>query len=357
MFGTRKRKILVWSVIISSIALSACNENQGANQQAEVEGIEISGNTQGTTYTIILAEDNSVFSQEQVEFLFSNFDGILSTYIDSSVISQMNRCEDSITVHDSAGYLERCYNVSRHVYYLSNGAFDPSVYPLVSGWGFMSNMETPLDQEEVDSILTFVSFEKEKLHSIDFHPQYIKFKKVHKNFMLDFNAVAQGLSVDIIDEYLASIGCENYYIEIGGEIIVRGKNREGNDWRIGIDVPKENLSVRELENIVHLSDRAIATSGNYRKFYIHDGVKYAHTLDPRTGFPVQHSLLSATVVANDCATADAYATTFMVFGVEKSLAYVTNHPNENLEVYLLFTDDNGNLQRAMSLGFTSYLKE
>ena len=354
MFGTKKRKTLVWSVIISALTLGACQESV---ESSSVTGIEISGNTQGTTYNIIIAEDNNAVSQDQIEFLFSCFDLALSTYIDSSDISIMNACDESITVYDTTGYMKRCYDVSRHVYYLSNGAFDPSVFPLVSGWGFMSNMETPLSQFEVDSILTFVSFEEDKLHSIEFHPGYINFKKEHENFRLDFNAVAQGLSVDVIDEYLAGIGCENYYIEIGGEIIVRGKNRSGIDWRIGIDVPMENLENRELENIVHLTDRAIATSGNYRKFYIHEGVKYAHTLDPKSGFPVQHSLLSATVLANDCATADAYATAFMVMGVEKSLAFVNNHPNEGLEVYLLYADEDGNIQRKMSSGFKQYLKD
>src|SRR5690606_15753016 len=145
-----------------------------------------------------------------------------------------------------------------------------------------------------------------------FENNSIQLTKKHPNFKIDFNAVAQGLSVDVVDQFLKAKGYQNYYIEIGGELIVRGHNREGENWRIGIDSPEENLTKRELENVLVLSNKAVATSGNYRKFYEVDGVKYSHTLSPATGFPVRHSLLSATVVANDAGTADAYATAFMV---------------------------------------------
>ena len=165
------------------------------------------------------------------------------------------------------------------------------------------------------------------------------------------------MSVDVIDRFLRKKGCKNYYVEIGGEIVVRGLNADDVNWRIGVDTPMENLQTRELENIIHVSDKAIATSGNYRNFYIHEGVKYAHTLNPQTGFPVQHSLLSATVVANDGATADAYATVFMVMGTKKALEFVKQHPDEELEVYLLYADENGEIAREMSDGFGEFLKE
>ena len=173
---------------------------------------------------------------------------------------------------------------------------------------------------------------------------------------MDFNAIAQWQSVDVIDNYLKEKGFSNYYVEIGGEISVKGKNREGVHWKIGIDSPIENLKTRELENIVHISDVAVATSGNYRKFYVRDGVKYSHTLNPKTGFPVTHSLLSATVVAENAAFADGYATAFMVMGVDSALEFVKNNPKEKLEIYLLYEDEEGNIQRTMSDGFKQYLR-
>ena len=352
MFGVKKLKILVWSVTISSLLLS-CAEEQS-------EATEIHGETQGTTYTIIFSDGNPEIEKSQIDSIFHAFDLSLSTYVDSSVISQLNNCEKSITIKDESSYLKDCYEQSQEIYALSDGAFDPSVFPLVKGWGFMNNMETPLSQSEVDSILTFVSFDEGKHHSILFSKNdktEISYTKNHPNFKLDFNAIAQGLSVDVIDKYLSEQGCENYYVEIGGEIIVRGVNAEGDKWRIGVDTPVENLNTRELENIIHVSNKGIATSGNYRKFYVHDGIKYAHTLNPKTGFPAQRSLLSATVVADECSKADAYATAFMVMGMEEAMEFVESHPQEKLEIYLLYSDKDGNIQRKMSKGFEKYLKE
>ena len=203
----------------------------------------------------------------------------------------------------------------------------------------------------------FVSFEKGKFYDITFDANTIDLEKKATNFKIDFNAIAQGLSVDVVDEFLAEKGYTNYYIEIGGELIVRGHNREGENWRIGVDVPKEKLTTRELENVISLTEKAVATSGNYRKFYEVDGKKYAHTLNPKTGFPVQHSLLSATVVANDAATADAYATVFMVMGVDQTLEFIKKNPDLNLEVYLLYAGENGNILREMSTGFSQYLNQ
>lgn len=349
MFGQTKHKILVLSVIISTI-VSSCTE-----PITDFSSFEIKGETQGTTYSIIIVDDNVAVTKNEIDSILTVFDTSLSTYIPNSVISKLNLGIGVARVNDESGFFKRCYTLSQKVYTNSNGAFDPSVFPLVKGWGFMANVESPLTQREVDSILTFVSFQPGKLHTIRFDGTTIELTKNHSNFKIDFNAIAQGLSVDVVDEFLKKKGHENYYIEIGGELIVRGHNREGENWRIGVDVPKENLTKRELENVISLTNKAIATSGNYRKFYEVDGKKYAHTLDPSTGFPVQHSLLSATVVADKAASADGYATAFMVMGVEKTLEFVNEHPGLELEVYLLYADENGNIQRKMSANFSNYI--
>jgi FAD:protein FMN transferase len=321
-----------------------------------IEGVVFSGETQGTTYTIILAEEKANFTQDEVTDLLQGFDLSLSTYVDSSVISQLNNSSGRTAIVDSSGYFKSCYILSSDVFERSEGAFDPSVFPLVEGWGFMKDLKTPLSKPKVDSILQFVSFQKGKLHDLEFSADTIFLDKKDDRFKFDFNAIAQGQSVDVLSSFIQSRGHKNYYVEIGGEMIVKGKNREGKPWKIGIDVPKDtkDSGVRQLENVLSISNKAIATSGNYRKFYIKDGKKYAHTLDPRTGFPVEHSLLSATVISNDCALSDAYATVFMVIGLQETKAFLKKNADLGLEVYLLY-DQEGSIGRYYSPSAEKYL--
>lgn len=350
MFGRKKPKVLIWSVTISGLLLStACSKEQQYS--------EISGETQGTTYTILLVGDGEKVDKQAIDSIFSRFDQALSTYIPSSVISQINNASDSIRIVDSTGFFKTCYELSEAIYQSSDGAFDPSVFPLIKAWGFMDNMETPPSEREIDSILQYVSFEKNRLHHIEFNGNEIIVKKSNSGFKLDFNAIAQGYSVDVVADFLRKKGYRNFYVEIGGEVVVEGTNRTGDPWRIGIDAPKEGMENRELENILHVSNVAIATSGNYRKFYEVDGVKYAHTLDPKTGKPVNHSLLSATVLAESAAVADAYATAFMVLGDTASLRFVEVHPELNLEVYLLYADSHGEIKRLMSDNFSRFFEK
>lgn len=348
MYGVKKRRILSWFVTIN--ILFACSTEPS-------EKLEIQGTAQGTTYSIIITDAGADVEKAEVDSIFKVFDRALSTYIDESVISKINNSKGNISLRDEHDLFRRCYNLSQEVYKKSNGYFDPSVFPLVEGWGFMSDLKHPLDSAAVDSILQFVSFDFGKYHSVVFDGGNIDFKKIHPSFKLDFNAIAQGLSVDIIDEFLRNKGLKNYYIEVGGEVVVRGKNHEGEDWRIGVDAPVKNATTRELENIIHISDKGLATSGNYRNFYVHEGKEYSHTLNPKTGFPVRHSLLSVTVVAADAGRADAYATLFMVLGTEKALEFIRTHPAEELNAYFLEADGNGGIQRKTSPGFEEYLKE
>lgn len=347
MFGTRKRKIQVWSVIISLTTLYACNSDK------EKGSVTLTGNTQGTTYTIIIVEDDVSVGVKEIDSILSNFDQSLSTYLPSSVISKINASPDSISINDPSEYFTNCYLKAQQVYLESDGAFDPSVFPLVEGWGFMKHIETPLDSATVDSLLTFVSFQSGMFHDAELG-ENIKIYKKKEGFKIDFNAIAQGYSVDVLADYLIREGYSNFYIEIGGELFVKGLNREGNPWRIGIDSPIENQVNRDLENIINVSDKAVATSGNYRNFYEKDGVKYAHTLNPKTGWPVQHQLLSVTVITDECSMADAYATAFMVMGVEKTIEFVSEI-NKDLEVYMIYTNEKGELERQTSSGFEKYL--
>ncbi len=341
MFGKKKHKTLVWFVIIS-VMFIGCTSNESKS----IAGHQLQGNSQGTTYTIIIAEENLNVSKLQIDQLLAEFDTILSTYIPTSKISQLNASAGKFCFYDAQHFFKNCYEQSAAVYKESQGAFDPSVFPLVYGWGFFKKMDTPLTQTEVDSILNFVSFEQNKLHSVNFKGDSVCFTKKDARFMLDFNAIAQGYSIDVLHDFLVANGHHNFYIELGGELRVKGKNREGEDWRIGIDTPKElnnGNSERSISGILSVSNKSVATSGNYRNFYEKDGKKFAHTLNPKTGYPVQHNVLSATVITEGCGIADAFATVFMVVGLEKAKEIIKNS-SYDLDVVIIYENAKGELE-------------
>lgn len=354
MHGKLKRRILSWSVIFSLISFT----NSCGIEPRELKVEYVVGETQGTTYSVTTVDSEIAISRMELDSIFRQFDNTLSTYKPHSLITQLNESLDSITITDTFGYFGTCYEMSREVYNKTKGAFDPSVYPLIKGYGFMDNLETPISDSMRLGLMNIVSFEKDKLHRVKFNGDKVSCTKQSREFKLDFNAIAQGLSVDIVADHLDKKGIKNYYIEVGGEIRVAGKNKDGVQWRIGIDVPKEiGLEVREIENILSVSNKAVATSGNYRKFYVKDGKKYAHTIDPKTGLPVQHSLLSVTVIAKSCALADAYATAFMVIGADSALQLVAANPELDIECYLLEADGKDEFIRKMSSGCVQYIAE
>lgn len=345
--------------------LLSCGSPESKNSDTAVSGnpIEFFGNTQGTTFSVIINDDIDI-SMEEIESTLKDFDLALSTYIPESFISELNNGPaGAIELKDPYGYFERCFSKSEEVYQITNGAFDPAVYPLVEGWGFMSDIsENTPDSAKVDSLRSLLGmtrhFGRVEIIAEDtmLRNDIVKFTPGAK---LDFNAVAQGLAVDVIAEMIEAKGGKNYFVEIGGEIRVKGKNKDGVFWRIGIDKPIDdsNEENRELQEIIQIENRSVATSGSYRKFYIKNGEKYSHTLDPKTGYPVKHNLLSATVVADDCATADAFATTFMVLGTEKTKKFLAEHDSLNLEAYLIFTNDKDRLETYYTSGFSEMITE
>ncbi|NOR34396.1 MAG: FAD:protein FMN transferase, partial [Bacteroidales bacterium] len=216
----------------------------------------------------------------------------------------------------------------------NGGAFDITVAPVVNAWGFGFTERSRVDSALIDSLLQFVGMSKVSLREN-------KLVREREGMMLDMNAIAQGYAVDVLAGFFDAENIENYLVEIGGEVRCSGKNRFGLDWRIGIDKPIDGLQLPgvQMQAIVQISGRSLATSGNYRRFYEEDGIKYSHTIDPSTGYPVQHGLLSATVVASDCMRADAYATAFMVMGYEKARRFLEKHTY--LDAYLIFNDEMG----------------
>lgn len=301
----------------------------------------------GTTYSIAYeAPQGDNYQEELHQHLLDVVDNSLSTFNKKSIISLINQNKPHTT--DSA--FEEVYYKANDLSKLTDGAFDMTVAPLVNAWGFGYKNKDKIipSQQEIDSLLIIVGYRMIKLTN---H----KVTKEHTNTTLDASAIAKGYSVDVATRFLEKKGVSNYMVEIGGEIRVGGLNKDGNKWRLGIDKPIEDPSLthRSLDTILHLTDIALATSGNYRQFYYKDGKRYSHTINPKTGKPVNHQLLSATVIAPDCMTADALATACMVMGTQKSLEMAEK--TDNVEVYLI-VDRDGESKSITSSGMDPFFR-
>jgi thiamine biosynthesis lipoprotein len=296
---------------------------------------KINGSTQGSTYSIVFESSNKIKPEklkQDVEKIFHDFDMSLSIYNDSSIISKVNRNEEPIV--DS--FFLDIISKSNAVSLMTDGAFDITVGPLVKAWGFGPDANKNFDVSKLDSLKKLVGFRKISVkdnHLIKSDP----------GIFLDVNAIAPGYSVDVICRYLKGLGMKNYLVEIGGEVKAVG-TKNGADWRIGIDRPEDNNMVPgdKLQAIIKIRNRALATSGNYRKYYIENGVKYAHHINPETGYPTKNTLLSISIIADDCASADGIATACMVMGKEKTIEFLTNNPE--LEAFMVYSDEEGNFR-------------
>lgn len=282
----------------------------------------------GTTYNVIYQCDSDLSRSIKAELM--KVDHSLSPFNKESVISAVNNNQDVLLDEMFLEVFQKSMDISRE----TNGAFDITVAPLVNAWGFGFKNGTPPNRQQVDSLLQIIGYQKLSLEKG-------KVVKQDPRMMLDCSAVAKGYGTDVVARLLRNRGVQNFMVEIGGEIVTSGVNAQRVPWKIGVNKPDDDsLSVnRELQTILNVTDKAMATSGNYRRFYYKGGKKFAHTIDPKTGYPVQHSILSATVLANDCATADAYATAFMVMGMEGVQQVLERHPE--LMAYLIYDDGKG----------------
>lgn len=283
----------------------------------------------GTMYNITYESDVNL--KKGIDSVLQVVDNSLSPFNEKSVITKVNNNEE-VEMDDDFRFVVA---LAGDIYKDTDGAFDITVAPLVNAWGFGFKHNTKPTKEAIDSIMAIVGFEK-----IQLTPEG-GIEKADERVMLDCSAIAKGFGVDKVAQYLDSRGVKNYMVEIGGEIAVKGTNKDKALWRIGVTKPgDDSLSIdKELQAVLNISDIAMATSGNYRNFYYKDGKKYAHTIDPLTGYPVQHNILSATVLAPTCAQADAYATSFMVMGIERAQKILERH--KELQAYLIYTDKNG----------------
>ena len=280
----------------------------------------------------------------ELEAELQKVDASLSMFNPQSTISLINKGETDKADKMLTEVLSLSYTVNE----ATRGAFDPTVAPLVNAWGFgFKNGQLP-DSAQVDSLRALVG-----LSSI--HLRDDKLTKDNPLSILDFSAIAKGYGVDRAAQVLRGHGIQNVMVEIGGEVVTEGVNEKGEPWRIGINKPTDDSTSTntDLQDVIALSGKAIATSGNYRNYYISGGRKIAHTINPHTGYPAQQDILSSTVMAPSCAEADAFATAFMVMGLEEAKQVLRNQPQ--LEAYFIYSDEQGNYKTWFTEGFSSLI--
>ncbi|EKX88648.1 FAD:protein FMN transferase [Alloprevotella sp. oral taxon 473] len=292
----------------------------------------------GTTYHVRYNSTQNL--DKEIEQELFRVDTIFSLFKENSLLSRFNRGEDK---GKGNTLFAEVIKLSLEISNETEGAFDITVAPLVNAWGFGFKNKQPLSNQQVDSLQKLVGYQH-----LSFNGKELT--KDIPNLQIDCGAIAKGYAVDRIAKLLSDKGCQNYMVEIGGEVVVKGNNDKGEKWKIGINKPTQHAlpTEEDLQTLLSLTNCGIATSGNYRNFYIKDGKKYAHSIDPKTGYPVQHSLLSATVISQSCAKSDALATAFMVMGLDKAKAFVETH--KDIQVYFIYADEKGNYQVWMSDG-------
>lgn len=314
----------------------------------------IGGKTMGTTYSAKFEGENTKEINDALDELFLEINMEVSTYIDSSLISKFNANKHFELIDSSSVHFVNNYFAAKKVFEKTEGLFDPTVMPLVNYWGFGYDEKrkvTKVDEVKIKSLLESVGMDL--LFDVGFGRRISNLTKKHPKTELDFSALAKGYGADQAGKLLESKGIENYLVEIGGEVYTKGVNEQGKSWIIGINTPKEDAKISDFEAYVGLSGKGMATSGNYRNYYEVDGQKFSHTINPKTGFPERSNLLSATIIADDCMTADAYATACMVSGLEKALEIIKN--DNSLEGFFIFADKSGTLQTKSTEGFKEYL--
>ena len=289
----------------------------------------------GTTFHLTYLDPHALVSERQVDSLIHAVNRSLSTYLPNSDISRINRGDTSVVVD---ALFEEVFRKSEQIYSETGGAFDPTIGILVNAWGFgPGDGLDGLTGKQVDSLMDFVGFDQLRLEKG-------KLLKQHPETFLDFNANAKGYGADVIGRFFESRGVFDYLVEIGGEIRARGRNAEGETWKIAIEKPNFD-GTRSFQTVIALDNESIATSGNYRKFKVDPatGKKFAHTIDTGNGYPSQSDLLSASVIAGlDCADVDGYATALMAMGLERSKQFLETR--SHLKAFLIFSDEKGDLQ-------------
>ncbi|MBX2877059.1 MAG: FAD:protein FMN transferase [Saprospiraceae bacterium] len=326
----------------------------------------VKGETMGTYYQIRYSGEEKTDLKREIDSLLEVINLEVSTYIPHSTISMFNQGTEAfaltynpITKTDVDGapydnlHFKANLKQSKAIYELMEGYYDPTVMPLVNYWGFgytEKRKVTQVDSVKIDSLIALVDFDK-----ISWTEETNLLEKELPNMQLDFSSCAKGYGVDEVAQLLTSKGIEDYMVEIGGEVVVKGNNPKGQDWSIAVSLPKAGAGLQEFQRILSLKDIAVATSGNYRIFYEVEGEKFAHIISPITGFTEKSNLLSVSVFAKDCLTADAYATAFMVMGLDRAMAFASQNPD--IEAYFIISKADGSMAVSYTEGIPEYLKD
>lgn len=358
----------LYFIPILLLVFNACTESSRSPKpekysSSSVAQTHLQGKCMGTIYNIKYQSDSKENFQAAIDQLLLDIENEVSTYIDTSTISKINKPVKSFPlsgdIYPSSStetkdlHFRRNYKIALDVFNETDGYFDPTVMPLVNYWGFGYTGKktlTKVDSNKVSELLPLIGFQNFEVIFAD--GEYVLFKK-DKDIKLDFSACAKGYGVDEVCNFLNEKGIKDFYVDIGGEVRAQGTNPHKRPWSIGINTPKENAGLGDFETIVGLKNKAMATSGNYRNYYEIEGVKYAHTINPKTGFPEKNTLLSATILADKCIIADAYATASMVMGVDKAMELIEKL--DKIEAFLIYSDEKGEMKTKFTKGFSEIL--
>ena len=338
LYNTFYKHILLF---LFTILLISC---KSSSKEAELTYYQESGEIFHTTFHIKYEYDRSV-SEEIMEAL-QRFDDSLNPFKENSIIGKVN---NNVPVKLDSMFL-KVFNKSIEVARITDGKFDITASPFINAWGFGFKDMDNVTKEKIDSMKPFVGYNKIRIENGEII-------KDDPRVQINTSGISKGYSCDVVAYMLQELGIKNYMVEIGGEITMKGVNEKGNCWRIGIDKPTDDSTAmrRELQIILSICDKAVATSGNYRNYYMKDGVKYSHTIDPLTGYPSEQNILGATIIADDCMTADAYATAFMAMGLDKSVGVA--HKIPGLHYYFIYVKPDGSVDSMFSDEFDQFLAE
>lgn len=321
------------------LLLVSCSQN--ASQQK----IQLTGQAQGTYYSITYFDDLNRNLQTEIDSLLKNYDMSVSLWEPNSILSRVNRNDTGVILDQ---IFIKNFELSKKISALSDGYFDFTISPLVQAWGFSFKQGADsLSVHDIDSLKLLVDWQKVEIENG-------KVVKENPNITIDFNAIAQGFSVDLTSAFLESKGIESYIVDIGGEIFAQGNKPNGKPWIVGIEKPSETKeSERIIQHKIKLNNKGLATSGNYRKYIERNGKRFSHSINPKTGYPVEHNLLSVTVLAETAAEADALGTAFMIMGTEKAKLLLTQL--QNVEAHFIMSGEDDIFETFSTPGFSSLI--
>ncbi len=337
----RKKNIIYSVVLMTAILLVYFYRKQHAVR----EPLKLEGRTMGTTYHITYFDDEGRDFQKEVDSLLREVNRSINNYDSSSEVSLFNRSTDGIPVRQP--YFLPPLRVAKRVYEASKGAFDPTVNPLVNAWGFGPAKRINPDSAVIDSLRSLVGYDRIRLADDSV-------TKTDSRMQLDFGGIGQGYGADVITAFLREKGIRNMLVELGGEGMAVGKNmKTGARWQIGILDPASTPEDQRFKAYVTLSDRSFTTSGNYFNYHIVDGVRYSHTIDPRTGYPSRKAILSASVFAPDATVADCWGTALMVLGHEQAIELLK--AQSEIDAFLMYSGEDGAIHTYATPGIEPFL--